>query len=190
MAEEDTRQPIDSIAAHDLVRSGRVYRAHVWCPMNKGHMIIEYSPGDKMGDLIRVLRERWGIALPTSRGGFEYAAAGWNVLGEGADGVNVPLHIEDDIPLSPRELSEWLDRGGRGGRRAFGNERFEDGVEVGERDWYRWMMTTSDMRGMHVETGSSDEERDDLHHAEHWRWPGMDEPVDINLCVVVAIAGG
>jgi len=92
----------------------------------------------------------------------------------------VPLHLDDDIPLSSKELSQWY----KSEEEEYAlSRRVKRPSEKASRDRHRWIM----MQGMEVNTGASGR------HGwwrEEMRWPDTDESVDINLCVVVAIAGG
>lgn len=158
-------------------------RAYVWCPMNNGQMLIEFNQGDTINDLIQVVRQKWGINLPTTktrRGGMW---AGWNVLGQTAEGSYVPLHIDDHIPRSPEELSSWI------GRRA--KPEAKDRVKA-ERDNDRWIIS----QGMHVDVGVFDGHKvlrdsfDEMIPVGHLEWPNAEDSANIKLCIVTAIAGG
>jgi hypothetical protein len=159
-------------------------RAYVWCPMNNGQMLIEFNHGDTINDLLRVVREKWGIKLPTTKTPRGEMWAGWNVLGQTEDGSYVPLHIDDHIPRSPEELSSWM---------GWRDEPEEKDKAKAERDHYRWIISHGlhvDVGALHGRRGSSYDSLDRMVRAEHLEWPRAEDSADIKLCIVTAIAGG
>ncbi|KAF0145433.1 MAG: hypothetical protein FD156_1003 [Nitrospirae bacterium] len=170
--------------------------------MNEGQMIVEYTPNDKIADLLKALKEKWGIELPVTKTLYNPMRAGWNIVGKAADGLYVPLHESDNIPLSSKELNGAFERFGSISR------KIADNFEDDERDMFRGYL----MFGMEVQAGSSTAGFDPVETGYYQKmkkydkngnllntndepkkaftWPTTNEPVDIELCVVVAIAGG
>lgn len=155
-------------------------RAYVWCPMNNGQMLIEFNHGDTINDLLQVVRQKWGIKLPTTKTRRGEMWAGWNVLGQTEDGSYVPLHIDDDIPRSPKELSSWV-----------AEPEVKDTAKA-ERNQIRWIIS----HGLEVDVGKFHGHRvpydtfDGMVRAESLEWPHAEDSANIKLCIVTAIAGG
>lgn len=169
---EQARQPTDP-----------TFRAYVWCPMNNGQMLIEFNYGDTIKDLLQVVRQQWGIKLPTVNTRRGEMWAGWNVLGQAEDGTYIPLHVDDRIPRSPQELGSWME------------PRFEPkdkGIAKTERNHNRWIIS----HGLEVNVDAPDSLRefykafDKMIPAENLEWPHVEDSANIKLCIVTAIAGG
>ena len=139
-------------------------------------MILEFHKGDRVREAIEAAEQAWG-PLPFREGHTQ----GWRLCSDSDRGFLVPLHVEDEIPVSRREATSLLKRPqGEEGEQKRGYSRFDIFHVLG-----------GDLRI--AKDGKS--RWDEKHFVEFadgglLDWPSSDEEVDIRLCVILAISGG
>lgn len=168
----------------------QTYRAFLWCPANESSLILEFARGDRIRDLVPIIRDTWGD-LPMDLGHRDMFQ-GWRLCAEGTDGILVPLHLEDELPVSPEAVSslvreeDRLPRGEGSTRRDFERARImdifgavlrpsSDHAETFD-DQHFYEFTGRRFRGTPVRTGL--------------QWPDSEERVNLRLCVILGITGG
>ena len=158
------------------------YRAFLWCPATESSLVLEFGRGDRVRDVIRVAQEALGD-LPFEEG--HRHLQGWRLCAEGREGVMVPLHLDEEVPVSVDEVESLLaavDHSRRARERADILHIFGAVLRPSRSSKEMW-----DQEHFY-------EFRGRRFHGEPMRsglsWPDSGEPVNVRLCVILAIAGG